>query len=241
MIIFATALIAAGGYLVGSALPLLRHNLTHRALYRLMAFGASVLITTALIELIPNAMELAGRRVGLGMLAAFLLIFVLETITVPHSGHQIEHEERAHTLGLVAFISIGFHNFLDGLILAAGFVSSVALGAITLVAVLVHQLPVGLSVASILLGAGYSRERAWWLSLVLAAAVPLGTLLATTALTRMPDEAIGMMLGFAAGSFIHVGATDILPHVHEERDGVSIAVVLGGSGLMLMIFSFLDH
>lgn len=241
MMAFATALIAAGGYLVGSALPLLHHDLTHRALYRLMAFGASVLITTALIELIPEAMELAGNQAGLGMLAAFLLIFVLETVTVPHSGHQIEHEEHANALGLVAFISIGFHNLLDGLILGAGFVSSVTLGAITLVAVLVHQVPVGLSVASILLGARYSRRRTWLLSLMLATAVPLGTLLALTTLTRMPDLALGMMLGFAAGSFIHIGATDILPHVHEERDRLSIVVVFGGSALMLLIFNLLER
>lgn len=206
-----------------------------------MAFGASVLVTTAFVELIPESMELAGELASLGMLAAFLLTFVLESITVPHSGHQLEHTEHVDPMGLVSFISIGFHNLLDGLILAAGFASSVALGFVTLLAVLIHQLPVGLSVASILLGAGHSRRQTWWFSLALALAVPVGALLASTALAQLPATMVGIMLGFAAGSFIHVGATDVLPHVHEERDGLAVAIVLGGAALMLLIFSLLER
>lgn len=211
--------LAALGMVAGGFLPLRRKSWSQTALLRFMAFGSGVLLGAAFLLIIPKAMELDGSRAGLGLAGAFVAIFGLEQIGLAHACPECTTEQpcRVHHMGWVAFAALAIHGVMDGLSITAGFAASDALGLMSSAAVLVHKVPTGIALAAILLSAGFSGRRCLLLVIVVAAATPLGAVASWGLFVDPAPGVLALLLGVSAGSFVYIGASDILPRLHEER------------------------
>lgn len=232
--VFLYSLLAGTATVMGSLFVLYRAGNKRINLYGLMAFAAGVLLGAAFLHLIPEAMEQAGRPAAWGLVIGFAAFFALEQVTFSHACPEYCQDCRVHPMGLVAFAALSLHSLVDGLALAAGFGVSTGLGVSAAFAVIIHEIPEGLSMTSIALTAGYSRKKALVLSLVVALATPLGAMIAYAGVTGIAEPLLALLLGVAAGSFLYVGAADILPQLHREQLRGTFTLFIAGMGLMLL-------
>ncbi len=212
--------------LVGSFLPLMR-ELSQRAVALLLSFSAGVLLGAVFLHMLPETGEVLGESVGWPILIGFLLIFVMERFVFVHAC-----EERGcdiHQMGIPAFLGISLHSLLDGLALGAGLILP-DLGPVVLFAVLIHKMPDGISITSILLSAGWDRRKVAFLSVLFSLTTPAGALLAYVFLRSLSPENISVALGISAGTFLAIATADILPQVHriEERNPLTLVFLLVG-------------
>jgi zinc and cadmium transporter len=211
--------------LIGSFLPLLR-ELSQRALALLLSFSAGVLLGAVFFHMLPETRVLS-ENIGWPVLAGFLLIFVMERFVFVHACEERECD--IHQMGIPAFLGISLHSLLDGLALGAGLMLP-HLGPVVLLAVIIHKMPDGISITSILLAAGWSRRRVALLSLLFSLTTPAGALLAYLFLRAVSPENLAVAIGISAGTFLAIATADILPQVHriEERNPLTlIFLVLG--------------
>ncbi|MDB5095724.1 MAG: Zinc transporter ZupT [Cyanobacteria bacterium RYN_339] len=194
-----------------------------------ISFAAGTLLAVAFMDLLPEALELAGPKVLPFVLASFIVFYFLENVLHYHSHHHTDHDhlDHHHPVGLIAFCGMSFHSLIDGIIIGVGFEVSPALGLVTTLGLLAHEIPQGVAVASILLHARYTPARTLLLSTVVALATPLGAI-ATVLLTHdLPRPVVGEMLGVAAGTFLYVAASDLIPESHAAKHA--------WTGLMLVV------
>ena len=109
-----------------------------------------------------------------------------------------------------------------------------SLGLVAAFAVIIHEIPEGLAMTAIALAAGYGRGKSLVLSIVVALATPLGALIAYAGVTGITGPPLALLLGVAAGSFLYVGAADILPQLHRQRVRGVFALFMVGLGFMLL-------
>lgn len=214
------SILAGIGSLLGSVLPILKRTWSKKALQRLMAFGAAVLIGTAFLHIVPHAFEIGSdtNKIGVGLVVAFLLIFTMEHFAMAHSCPGEVEECPEYIMGAIAFIALLFHSFIDGLIITVSSKVSLQLAGLISFVVLIHKFPDGLATSSILLGSNYSRKKIFLLSTFIALSTPLGSILSYISLFNISSDTLAFLLGFSAGTFIHVGATDIIPRLSRTKD-----------------------
>lgn len=208
------ALVAAGANLVGglvitTASP--RGRLSQRML---IGFGAGFMLAVALLAMVPHALE-AGEDAALGILAGYLLVHFTQHVITPHfhfgeETHQ--HEMVNRWIGITALLGLLLHTFFDGVAIASGFGVGTDLGLLIFTAILLHKIPEGVTVASIMLASGNSKGRALGGVLLLGVSTVLGVLL--TAYVA-PLEHHGLAL--SAGVTIYVAASNLIPEVQKER------------------------
>src|ERR1700675_3390011 len=178
-------LIAAGGNLLGGYFVVYR-EWPRRYLEYFLALGAGYMLSVALVEVIPESVHLAGESALLYVLAGFFLVHLFEHTIAPHFhfGEETHSEEVSHQHArTTVLLGLTIHTFFDGVAIAAGFLVSVWLGAMIFVAVFLHKLPEGFTVASLVLASGQGRRNAILASGLLGAATLLGGLL-TSVLQR---------------------------------------------------------
>jgi zinc and cadmium transporter len=246
---------AAVASLAGVALVQARPGWTRASALPLAAFSGGIILGTAFLHLLPEAMERAGDAAPMWALAAFLALYVLETHVVPHHHHHEHdhahdhdaaarhaavpaeaHAAHAHANGggggqltTIAAIAFGLHAAFDGVALGVGFSPVVALGSSATIGVLAHKVPEGIALASLLLRGGMKPARAFAAAAGIAALTPLATLLAVVLLDEsVAEAAMGRLLALVAGSFVYVAAADLLPEVaHHPRISRTALMVLG--------------
>jgi len=261
------ALIASGALVFGSALPtlpLLHTRFFHNRLTILIGFSAGLMLATALHELLPAALEAGGESAMWGAGAGFLILYLAERLThfhacqhrdceveevthcaEHHATHLHHHAPHTHhapthaTSDSMALTGMGIHNLADGLTMAAAFSVSRVAGLTVILAIVLHQMAVGLSLSAIMLRVGRSHRRVLVSAVAVAAFIVLGVLafyvLSMTAATQ------GIVLGLAGGSFLYVAACDLLPEAHTEDEGwVVTAVTLLGYGFVLLLHYALE-
>jgi ZIP family zinc transporter len=203
-----------------------------RHLYLVMGAAAGLLIGSALLDLLPDALGLVaerGRRgimgVVLAAVAGFLAFMAVDHAV--HSGAAGHQEKGAREFGAVAALGLTVHSFLDGLAIGAAFEQSTALGALIGVAVIAHDFGDGVSTVGVVLGSrGATKASLIWL--LADAAAPLAGVLAARAM-HLPGEILAYLLGFFAGTFLFVGAAHLLPEAaHEGRKVPLAAAVVAG-------------
>jgi zinc and cadmium transporter len=200
----------------------------NRALPHLVSFATGTLLGAAFLGLIPHALEGAGpastHAVGIALLLGILLFFVLEKFVLwrhchhdPCEAHSPDHQARDHASANLILAGDTFHNLLDGVLVAAAFMTNPQLGIVTALAVFAHEIPQEVGDLAILLHGGYSRRRAMTLNLVSSLTSVLGGVLAYFAL----NTALGILpyaLALAAASFIYVAVADLIPGLHRRVD-----------------------
>src|SRR5712671_7689889 len=206
-----------------------------RYLRYFVALGAGFMLATALVEMVPESLELRGKSAAFLILLGYLIIHFFEHTVTPHFhfGEETHSDEFAHAhKGYSVLFGLLIHTFFDGIAIASGFLVSSWLGWIIFVAVFLHKIPEGFTVASVMLASGRSRATAWWASALLGAATMAGVFI--MAVFR---HQVSAGLPLAAGVTIYVAASDLMPEVNKEPGGKMALVVFLGVGLMFL----LDH
>src|SRR5215470_15386546 len=200
-----------------------------------VALGAGFMLATATVEIIPESLELRGKSAALLVLAGYLIIHFFEHTVTPHFhfGEETHHDQfvAAHK-GYSVLLGLVIHTFFDGIAIASGFIVSTWLGWMIFVAIFLHKIPEGFTIASVMLASGRSRRLAWGASVLLGAATFAGVL--TMAVFQ---RHVGIGLPLSGGVTIYVAASDLMPEVNREPGGKMAVVVLLGVG----VFFVLDH
>jgi zinc and cadmium transporter len=194
----------------------------------LVSFATGALLGAALLGLVPHALDQIGpggtHAIGLALLLGILCFFLLEKFVLwrhchddPCEMHSPSHEARDAASARLILAGDAFHNVLDGVLVAAAFMTDPRLGIVTALAVCAHEIPQEVGDLAILLHGGYSRARALLLNLLTSLTSVLGGVVAYLAL----GEALHLLpyaLAFAASSFIYVAVADLIPGLHRRVD-----------------------
>jgi zinc and cadmium transporter len=245
-IVIFTTLGGALSALAASLFLIAPESVRTRVLPHLVSFATGALLAAALLGLLPHAIEAAGlsnaHTVGFTLLAGLLLFFVLEKMVLWRHCHQEvceghvptlhvhghAHEEgRDRASAMLILVGDGFHNVLDGVLIAAAFMTDLHLGVVTAVAVFAHEIPQEVGDLAILLHSGMSRGRALTLNLLTSITSVVGGLAAYFALARV-NQLLPYALAIAASSFLYIAVADLIPGLHRRVDP--------GSGVRQFVF-----
>lgn len=206
-----------------------------RYLRYFVALGAGFMIGTALLEMLPESMALAGPRAPLLLLTGYFMVHLFEhTLTGHfHFGEETHAEFGNRHRSYSVLFGLVIHTFFDGIAIASGFLISGWLGWVIFAAVILHKMPEGFTASSVMLAGGSSRKMAWLASAALGLATVLGVL-TITVFTR----SIAAGLPLSAGVTLYVAASDLIPEVNKEP-GIRIAlVVFVGVGIMVVLHHY---
>jgi len=235
--------------LIGGLVLLGNKPLRQKAIRYGLPFGAGALLAAAFLGLLPEALEASDVHAAtLYALGGFLAFFVLERLLGWFHHHESHHHDSAHgarntTHQWLVIIGDTLHNAIDGVAIGAAFLVSPAAGIGTALAVAAHELPQEIGDFGILLGKGM-RPRRVILVNVLSALATVVTALATFTLAGAAELNPAPLLAIAAGFFIYIAASDIIPDIHEKprREGnVQAAMLLVGVLLIGLIISLTPH
>jgi ZIP family zinc transporter/zinc and cadmium transporter len=198
-----------------------------------VALGAGFMLATAIIEIIPQSLALSGRNAPLLVLTGYLLIHFFEHTVTPHFHFGEEtHPDQfvASHKGYSVLLGLVIHTFFDGIAIASGFIISNWLGWVIFLAIFLHKIPEGFTIASVMLASGRSRQMAWGASVLLGGATLAGVL--TMAVFK---REVGLGLPLSGGVTIYVAASDLMPEVNREPGGKMAMVVLLGVAVFFVL------
>jgi ZIP family zinc transporter/zinc and cadmium transporter len=232
------AALAGAGNVLGGLGIVTRDRWSTAALKTFVAVGAGFMLGVAFLDVLPEAQRLTDAALPIA-LAGYLLIHLFEHCLVPHFHFGAEtplHEDvLSRAGGTGALVGLTLHAFFDGLSIASGFLVSAPLGILLFVAILLHKLPEGFTLASILLLTGRSPRTAVIATVWLAAATVAGAAAMDAARVHL-----GTGLALAAGAAVYVAASDLVPEANRERGVVLPFAVFAGVGLYLVTRALLD-
>lgn len=228
-------LLASAGNLVGGLLITKSHRSGQRRLKYLVALGAGFMLAAVFLEVIPEIADQWRDDLAVGMgwlIAGYLLLQLAEHTIAPHFhfGEEVHTEEiTRHGVATTAVVALSVHTFFDGVAIASGLLTSFRLGFLLFIAILLHKVPEGFTVASIMLSSGRGNRAAWRATMLIAAATFAG--IVTVALVR---PAIRYSLPFSAGVTLYVAASDLIPEVNREGGARTSLLVFAGVALFYL-------
>jgi zinc and cadmium transporter len=201
--------------LVGLVSVVLSEAQLKKVLLPIVAFSAGSLLGGALLHLIPEAVAAngAGLDTFLPILGGFAMFFLMEQFLSWHRGHSAEANAKQPVTYLI-LLADGLHNFIGGLAIGASFMVSTQVGVITWIAAAAHEVPQELGDFGILMRGGWSRSQALAANFLSATTIVPGALLAYY---LSSDFDVAFLLSFAAGNFIYIAASDLIPEVKHDR------------------------
>jgi zinc and cadmium transporter len=229
----------AGGVLSVLLAATLALTVLARFADKMVAFAVGVLLTFALTDILPEAVHLGMdiSQAGWWLLGGLTSFFLLEKLALWRHDHASAQGHTTHQ-PQVAMIVVGdaLHNFVDGVLIAAAFLTDAKLGWVTALAVMAHEIPQEISDFMVLLDAGVARGRALALNALSGAAMTLGGVLGWLALDHA-QAAIPVILVLAAASFIYIAIADLIPELHRRRtprdSALQFILLLTGVGVAL--------
>lgn len=219
--------LAATGFAGASLLALLGGELGVRGRAYSAAIASGILLALAFADLFPEGLEMAGGLAIFGFVGGFILLFLTEAFTLAHTHHSPEEHVGKHPLGPFV-VGLAIHNLADGFVLGVGAKAAAVTSWLVGLGVLVHQVPVGVSLAAILLAARADRPQVVGTTVSLGLAIPLAAVL-TVILPAPTDAAIGLLIGLAGGVLAYVGAAHLLPEAQAERPSRITAVLFAAT------------
>ena len=219
----------------------LKERILRKYVFVLVALAAGALFGDAFIHLLPESFEELGNGALVGILAilGILLFFVLEKYL--HWHHHEDDEAAVHHTGRMILLSDGLHNFIDGAIVAVSYLAGVEIGIATTLAVILHEIPQEIGDFGVLLHSGYSKKRALFLNFLSALLAVLGAIFAL-ALSETIEKFIVWLLPIAAGGFIYIAGSDLVPELHKTKNirqsiAQFLAIILGVAAMILLLLA----
>jgi zinc and cadmium transporter len=217
-ILMATLLMSAIAW-IGLIALAMSESTVRRALPHLVAFAAGSLIAGAFLHLLPETVERGGPRIGyfVWLVAGFVAFFLLEQFLHWRHEHAVGAMHGPTPVTYLILVADGVHNFLGGMAIGGSFLVSPEVGVVTWFAAAAHEIPQELGDFAILLHGGWSRFRALVANFASALTIVPGGVLAW-ALGREMD--VIFLLPFAAGNFVYIAASDLIPEIkHATSPG----------------------
>ncbi|MCE5180297.1 MAG: ZIP family metal transporter [Betaproteobacteria bacterium] len=200
----------------------------------LVSYAIGALLGAAFLEILPHAFELTKsiENTAATILFGIMLFFLLEKLVlwrhchadhceahvpIPGHDHNHGHENDHGRSGLMIMVGDTFHNFVDGIIIAAAFMADFQIGVVTSLAIIAHEIPQEVGDFLILLHSGYTKKHAFMLNLLSSLATVVGAVLAYFMLQSM-HEWIPFCLAIAAASMIYVAVADLIPGLHKRPE-----------------------
>ena len=235
--------IMTGGFLMaaialaGGLTLLLNPATLQRLLLPLVALAAGSLIGGAFFHMIPAAVESQTEflHVSIAVVAGFTAFFLLEQLLHWHHCHRADSDCK-QPFSYLILLGDGLHNFLGGLAIGGTFLIDIRLGVTSLLAAAAHELPQELGEFAALIHGGWSKKSALVLNGLTGLTFLLGGLLAYWLSARVD---VSWLVPFAAGNFLYIGASDLVPEVNRHRELsrnlLHLAAFATGLGLLLLV------
>jgi len=221
-------LAAAVGNLLGAAVVVKRAPTGLKFIETTLAFGAGFMLAVVLVGVLP-VLEFSGITTGITILVGYFAVHLAHHVVVPHFHFGEETHQVSPAMGTSALIGLSIHSFFDGVAIASGMQADSTLGALLFLSVLLHKLPEGVTIASVVMAGGQPGGQAVRAALGLGAATVLGVVLTEVA---APLATYGLAL--AAGATLYVAASNLVPEFQNKRRldltlsffGGAVAVIL---------------
>lgn len=219
---------------------LVKKETLDKLLLLLVSFSAGALLGDSFIHLIPEAFETLGPSLtlSLSLLGGILAFFVLEKFIYWRHCHIPTSKNHPHPVAFMNLIGDGFHNFLDGMIVAGSYLVSIPLGIATTIAVIVHEIPQEIGDFGVLVYGGFSRFKAIFFNLLSGFLAVVGVIVAIL-ISGKVEVFSQILVPFTAGGFIYIAASDLIPELHKEtkpsKSLLQLIFLLAGIAIMLLL------
>lgn len=237
LILIATIIISLLS-LIGVFTLAIKDKLLEKITFSLVGLSAGALMGGAFLHLLPEAVEAYGTDVFLYVLVGFALFFVIEKLL--HWRHCHKGKCDVHTFAYMNLVGDSVHNFIDGLIIAAAFITNVNLGIATTFAVALHEIPQEIGDFGVLIHGGFKKTTALLMNFLTALTAILGGLVGYLLSTSI-ESSLAILLPFAAGGFIYIAASDLIPEIRKEMNLVKAFTSFGVFVLGIVIMYGLLH
>jgi ZIP family zinc transporter/zinc and cadmium transporter len=223
------ALAAAAGNVLGGVTVVRGQRLGLKVIEGLVAFGAGFMISVALVEVLPEAIERGGSGAAGFALLGYLLVHLSQHTATEHFHFGEETHRVSRAAGITALVGLLLHTFFDGVAIASAFAVSQDLGILVFLAILLHKLPEGVTIASLQTVVGRSPAAAVTSAAILGAATIAGVLL-TDSLAFLAAHGLAL----SAGVTIYVAASNLVPEFQGKPGWrLPAAFFLGAGGFAL--------
>lgn len=202
--------------LIGILTLAIKDKLLHRISFGLVGFSAGALLGSAFLHLLPEALKKTNSTlVFYYLILGIVIFFLLERYL--HWRHCHQDNCGIHVFTYLNLVGDGFHNFLDGIVIAASFVVSPKLGVVTTIAIILHEIPQELSDFAVLIYGGFTKRRALAYNFLVALTAMVGAI-AGYFLADFSKSFSGFILPLTAGGFIYISSSDLIPELHKENN-----------------------
>jgi len=214
----------------------LKDKTLKKILFILVAFSAGAMIGGSLLHLLAESFEaLDVDSAMLIFITGFSLFFVIERFLHWHHCHA-DGKCDVHAYSYLVLFGDGIHNFIDGLVIAAAFITDINLGLVTSFVIIGHEIPQEIGDFAVLLHGGMKKRKALLYNFISQLTAVLGGLVG---FIWMNDQLRAFMLPFAAGGFMYIAASDLIPELHKEpklsKSTVAFAFFIAGILFMLAV------
>ncbi|MAG02160.1 hypothetical protein CMI42_02390 [Candidatus Pacearchaeota archaeon] len=224
--------------IIGAIIFLSFKKTSHKTLIFFVSFTTGALIGGALLHFIPEAAaQLSFLKTTLLTISGFVIFFLLETYLHWHHCHTHECDAHSPTKPYAQLLLYGdsIHNFIDGIIIASSFIISIPLGIITSILIIAHELPQEISDFAVLIYGGFSKRKALIYNFLSQLTAVLGGILGYLFI-GVREQAI-FLLPIAAGGFLHIAISDLIPEIFKEQNPLkritNMLIIIAGILLLL--------
>jgi zinc and cadmium transporter len=225
----------------------LKTDKLQKIVFILVSIAVGALLGNVFFHLIPESFETIENKglIAILTLSGILSFFVLEKFLHWHHGHDVGHmDQHPKSYGYISLFADGVHNFTDGILIAAGWMAGPEIGMATTLTVVLHEIPQEISDFGILIHAGFTAKRALWLNFYAALTAVLGTVITLMIGTKVQSLS-HWVLPFAAGGFIYLAGTDLMPELNKEKSSlnslVQLLMIIAGLALMYVFSGGHSH
>ncbi len=206
----------------------------------MVSFSAGALFGDAFIHLLPEAVKEAGfsTKIGIFLLAGIVFSFCIEKFIRWRHCHIPTGDEHPHPVAFMNLVGDAVHNFIDGAIIASSYLVSIPVGFATTLAVILHEIPQEIGDYGVLVHGGFSKKKALLMNFLTALTAIAGAIVALL-LSSVVINATSFLIPFAAGIFIYIAGSDLIPELHKEvkarESAIQMLWFLLGVGVMLLL------
>ena len=236
------SLVGSVGSLIGSVLLILKEKWSQKIMFYLISFATGTLLGAVFLGMLPKAMTRAEPSLVLiYVLIGIVIFFVLEKLLIWYHCHDEKCEVHSVSTYLILF-GDSFHNFLDGVVITAGFLISIPFGIATSLAVVAHEVPQEIGDFAILLHGGMGKKKAFLYNFLSAVATIPGALIAY-GFSYHVDKITPFILALAASSFLYIAIADLIPEIHHKTPPGRgfYQIILMGIGIGVIAFFRMVH
>lgn len=220
---------------VGVLALAIRENVMRKILMYMVSLSAGILMGNAFLHLLPEAFGTAPvENIFLSLLGGFIFFFIIERFFHWHHCHDKHCKEQS--FAMTNLIGNAVHNFFDGLIISAGFIASPGLGIVTTLAIASHEIPQKIGEFCVLVYGKYKKRKAMIMNFVSSMSVVFGGITGFILSGQFPF--MEFLLPFAAGGFIYIAASDLIPELKKETELLKTAlnIFIFSLGIAFMYF-----